>query len=239
MARTNLGHWTHCDVPPHGCQRAGARDQCGRTRRAGRMRRARARTLRLTAVQSPPRRRPTAVAAEPIGTPCSPHCWSRGRRARRRGAAGRCAPWGSARLALGRTRRWAAAAQITPLSITVRAVPCLPPPYRCTWRRPAAPAPPFYRLPPSPTLPTSAISLPSCLSRPSRRAPCHWPASLDRSTRNSSHTTLPSPPKRRPSLADSVGVLPRAVREGGYSSARGKCGRAPLGAGTGTREISR
>ena len=114
-----------------------------------------------------------------------------------------------------------------------RTMPACP----CTWRRPAAPAPPFYRLPPSPTLPTSAISLPSCLSRPSRRAPCHWPASHDRSTpANSSHTTLPS-------LADSVGVLPRAVREGGYSSARGKCGRAPLGrvswAGTGTREISR
>ena len=161
------------------------------------------------------------------------------RGARHRGAAGRCAPRAGARLALALRRRWAAAARITPLSITVRAVPCLPPPYRCTWRRPAAPAPPFYRLPPSPTLPTSAISLPSCLSRPSRRAPCHWPASLDRSTRNSSHTTLPSPPKRRPSLADSVGVLPRAVRGGGYSSERGKCGRAPLGAGTGTREISR
>ena len=66
------------------------------------------------------------------------------------------------------------------------------------WRRPVAPAPPFYRLPPSPTLPTSAISLPSCLSRPSRRAPCHWPASLDRSTRNSSHTTLPSPTQTPP-----------------------------------------
>ena len=109
---------------------------------------------------SPPRRRATAVAAGSIGTPCCPCCWSRGRGARRRGAAGWCARWGSARLALARTRRWAAAAQITPLSIIVRAaapylcMPPLPPP--CTWRRPAVPAPSFHRLPPSPTLRTSA-----------------------------------------------------------------------------------
>ena len=55
-------------------------------------------------------------------TPCRPCCWSRGRGARRRGTAGWCARWGSARLALARTRRWAAAAQITPLSIAVRAI---------------------------------------------------------------------------------------------------------------------
>ena len=51
MVRTNLVHWMLGDVPPHGCQRAAARDQCGRTCRTGRMRRARvrARTFRATA----------------------------------------------------------------------------------------------------------------------------------------------------------------------------------------------
>ena len=51
MVRANLVHWMLGDVPPHGCQRAAARDQCGRTCRTGRMRRARvqARTFRATA----------------------------------------------------------------------------------------------------------------------------------------------------------------------------------------------
>ena len=117
-----------------------------------------------------------------------------------------------------------------------RTMPACP----CTWRRPAAPAPPFYRLPPSPTLPTSATPLcspspPICLTRHAvRHATGPHPSTAPPA--NSSHTTLPS-------LADSVGMLPRAVRGGRYSSARGKCGRAPLGrvswAGTGTRRRSR
>ena len=53
--------------------------------------------------------------------PCHPHCCVA--RPRRRGVAGRCAPWGSGRLALGRTRRSAARRRSRQLSITVRAVP--------------------------------------------------------------------------------------------------------------------
>ena len=100
-----------------------------------------------------------------------PRCWSHGRGARHRGAAGRCAPRADARLALARRRRWAAAARITPLSITVRAAARLPLSYRCTWRRPAAPAPPFYRLPPPLIPPTSASPLPACLAV----SPCTTP----------------------------------------------------------------
>ena len=123
--------------------------------------------------------------------PPSINCWVA--RPRRRSVAGRRAPWGSGRLALGRSRRSAAAAQITPLAS--RCVPhqrpgsAAPPPYPCTWRRRAAPER-FHRLPsrpphPTPTPLTTATTTPACLSRPSRTAPCHRPASLDRSTGNS------------------------------------------------------
>ena len=120
MARTNLVHWSHGDVsaawlrpmradPPRGKNASGTSASAD---------------VPPDRLQSPPRRRAIAVAAESIGTPCRPCCWSHGRGARRRGAAGWCARWSSARLALARTRRWAAAAQIMPLSIAVRAAPC-------------------------------------------------------------------------------------------------------------------
>ena len=56
-------------IPPHGCQRNRAEPIPARTRRTRRMRpeRARARTFRPAASQSPPGRRATAVAAESIG----------------------------------------------------------------------------------------------------------------------------------------------------------------------------
>ena len=160
MARTNLVHWSHGDVsaawlrpmradPPRGKNASGTSASAD---------------VPPDRLQSPPRRRAIAVAAESIGTPCRPCCWSHGRGARRRGAAGWCARWGSAPLALARTRRWAAAAQITPLSITVRAAPCLHARARgAALRLPrrrftGCPRPPPYPPPPSP-------SPPVCLAR--------------------------------------------------------------------------
>ena len=104
--------------PPRATNAGGpaARDECvGHERERGRS----ARPLAIASSAASDCR-----GGRSIGTPCRPCCWSHGRGARRRGAAGWCARWSSARLALARTRRWAAAAQIMPLSIAVRAAPC-------------------------------------------------------------------------------------------------------------------
>ena len=169
-----------------GDSEAGSLERTGRMRRHERERGRSARPLAIASSAASDCR-----GGRSIGTPCRPCCWSHGRGARRRGAAGWCARWSSARLALARTRRWAAAAQIMPLSIAVRAAPC------CLHARArgaalwlprrrftGCPRPPPYPPPPSP---------PAYLSRPSCRAPCHWPTSLGRPKQQPHDPPLPHP----------------------------------------------